>query len=217
MKNQVSILLIASAAAFTTNVWGTEDGSYTNYDAIVNELKASADEHEAPQEPDLNWDEVALQGGLSFVVSSPSVSIPSPEGRLTANSLFLKGFEAHVGANLFSKRVRGEVAFRNFVPEDFGSTMAKLRELQARLMFLPPIQDKNYLRMGFGLSVRNMDVTIGDYSASTTTPAASLILGFEHKFTHTISVGPDIAYYSPLNDSSDKSSFDGAIRLNASF
>jgi hypothetical protein len=217
MKNHVFVLLIASAAAFTTNVRASEDGSYTNYDAIVNELKASADEHEAPQTPDLNWDEVALQGGLSFVVATPSVAISSPNGTLTANSLFLKGFEAHIGANLFSKKVRGEVAFRNFVPEDFGSTQAKLRELQARLMFLPPIQDKNYLRMGFGLGVRSMDVTIGSYSTSATTPAASLILGFEHKFTRTISVGPDIAYYSPLNDSFDKSSFDGAIRLNASF
>jgi len=216
MKNQISTLLIATATAFTTNVWAYDDESYSNYDSIVNELKASAEERQTPEHPDLNWDEVALQGGLSFVTSVPSVALSGVNGTKTA-SMLLKGFEAHAGANLFSKRVRGELAFRNFVPEDLGSTQVKLRELQARIVFLPPIQDKYFLRMGFGLGARYMDVNLGGNRASTTTPAASLILGFEHKFTHTISIGPDIAYYSPLNDSFDKSSFDGAIRLNASF
>lgn len=214
MKNQVSILLIASAAAFTTNVWASEDGSYTNYDAIVSELRASAEDRDEPKPVDLNWDEVSLHVGMAFVDTVPSVKFPNG----SASFGMMNGFEVHAGANLFSKKVRGEIAFRNYLPADNGMGHLKLRELQARVLALPPINENNLLRMGFGLGARYMELDFGsEFSGSTTTPAASLILGFEHRFTHSISLGPDIAYYSPMSTTFDKSGFDGAIRLNATF
>lgn len=214
MKEQFSILLVAIAALTSTNVWAYDDESYTNYDSIVNELKASADDSSVPEQPDLNWDEVALHVGMAYVNSIPSLRTPAGEPSFG----MVNGFEVHTGANLFSKKVRGEIAFRNFMPADNGSGHFKLRELQARVLALPPINDSNLLRMGIGLSARYMDIELGrEFNGSSTTPAANLILGFEHRFTRSIAVGPDVAYYSPLSTTFDKSSWDGAIRLNATF
>lgn len=214
MKTWFSALLIAIVSLFTTNVWAYEDESYTSYDSIVNELKASADDNSAPEQPDLNWDEVSLHVGMAYVNSVPDISIPGD----SATFGMINGFEVHTGANLFSKKVRGEIAFRNFMPADIGSGRLKLRELQARVLALPPINDSNLLRMGFGLSARYMDIDFGpEFNGSATTPAANLILGFEHRFTRSIAVGPDLAYYSPMATTFDKSSWDGAIRLNATF
>ncbi len=214
MKNRLPKLLLAAIVFTATNVWAQDEESFTNYEAIVNELKASADYEPPRTEPDLNWDEVALQGGMSIVTSFVNINAPGSG----SGSGMLKGFEAHAGANLFTRQVRGEIAFRTFAPEDLsGGLHVNLRELETRLIFLPVLADKMLLRMGFGFTARYMDLDAKTFHGSETTPASALILGFEHKLSRAVSVGPDIAYRSALSDTFDKSAWDAAIRLNASF
>ncbi len=209
--------LIAIAILSSTNVWADEDGSYTNYDAIVNELKADAEDRPEPVVEGLGWDEVALSAGMS--VATSFISITAPNGATGGG--MLKGFEIFTGANLFSKSARGEIGFRSFAPEDFGKVHVDLREFEARLIFLPPLRDKLTMRMGLGLTARYMDIdgrTNGKSEHSEAmTPATALILGLEHRLSRAVTVGPDIAYRSALSDSFDKSAWDAAIRLNASF
>ena len=211
------ISFIALTVLCATNVRADEDGSYTNFDAIVSELKADAEDTTQPVRDDLNWDEVALSGGMALAGSF--VSITAPNGATGGG--MLKGFEVFTGANLFSKKARAELGFRSFAPEDFGKVHVDLRELEARLMFLPVLRDRLTMRMGMGLTMRYMDIDgrAGGVSehAEASTPATALILGLEHKLSRAVSVGPDVAYRSALNDSFDKSAWDAAIRLNATF
>lgn len=209
--------LLAACIWGATNVQADEDGSFVSYEAIVSELKANADDVVPAPRNDLNWDEVALHGGMSLATSF--ISIDAPNG--AHGDGMLKGFEIFSGANLFSKQARAEIGFRSFAPEDLGRINVDLKELEARMIFLPTLYDRTLLRMGLGLTLRYMDLDSRKDNASThskaTTPASSLILGIEHKISKAVSVGPDFAYRSALNDSFDKSAWDAAIRLNATF
>jgi len=218
MADCLKVTALTLAILCTTNVWANyDDDSFVNYDSIISELKASAEDvPEVVQNP-LGWDEVAIHGGMSIATSF--VSITAPNGAFGGG--MMKGFEAHIGMNLFSRVARAELAYRSFAPEDFGKVHVDLREVEARLIFLPVLQDKLLLRMGFGLTARYMEID-GRHNGESvhseaTTPASSVIVGVERKLSPAVSVGPDIAYRSALTDSFDKSSWDAAIRLNATF
>jgi hypothetical protein len=208
------ILVLSLGLAYATNVAAAEDGSYQNYDAIVSELKASADEP-LPPRVDTRWDDVALHGGFGFATAL--VNVYAPEG-IGAHGI-LKGFEAHCGMNLFSTRVRAEGTFRNFSDESINAGLrVDLREFELALIFLPNLNAGNALRMGAGLTARNMTLSSATFSHQTTTPDSSVILGFEHKISKQVSLGPDFAYRSALiGDTFDRYSWDAAFRLNATF
>lgn len=213
MKISASALALGLSMMVATNVWADEDDSYTNYDSIVSELKASADEPTEPEQPDLNWDEVSLHGGMGFVTEMYSVAAGSG-----ASEGLMKGFEAHAGANLFTRKVRAEIAFRNFVPDNSSINVnVSLRELQARVIFLAPMTENLFLRMGFGLSARYMDLDLGDFHGSEMTPSGNMIVGFEYKVARAVSLGSDMTYHSSFTNTFDKSRWNSAIRLNATF
>lgn len=215
----ISFLILSFAA--TTNVWADDD-SYTNYDSIVSDLQALADDTPPPIETD--WEDVAMQGGMSFVTSLVSLSPNLPDSRLEMTS-FLTGIEGHVGSNLFSKQVRAELAARIFFPKETGNeTQVNMKELDARMVFLPRFNSRTLIRMGLGMGMRFVDMEgrnpsrQGTYSLSSGDLASNIFLGFERKVGATVSVGPDVAYRSSLTDGSiAKSSWDAAIRLNATF
>ena len=209
--------LIAMLFTSGTLVWAIEDDSYTSYDAIVGDLKASADTPtlKAPVREELNWDEVAIQGGLGLTASM--ITFAGPDN--IRGSGLLKGFEAHAGFNLFSKVARGEAAFRNFGSESVsGSTNAVMREIEARIVFLPVVNDQTVLRMGAGLAGRFLSLHAPQGALSENTPFYSLLLGFERKFAKNLAVGPELSHHAALDASSfDKSSWDASLRLNATF
>lgn len=212
-------LLILFVVCGATNVWADDDGSFVNYEAIVNDLKASADQP-LPHEEKTQWDDVAIQGGLGLATSY--VSFDSPALGQNASGL-MKGFEAHVGMNLFSRNARAEATFRNFAQDGINNAVhAGMRELEASVVFLPILQDKTLLRMGGGLSERFLDIQSHVFGRwvqdSSTTPFYSILLGFEHKIAKDVSVGPDFAHHASLDSSSfNKSSWDASFRLNATF
>jgi hypothetical protein len=215
--------MLATLFLFSTNVLAAaeEDKSYTNYDSIVNELKASIDD--TPQAPplqeDFDWQEVALHGGLGFATSY--VSINAPNG--TAGTGLLKGIVFNFGMNLFTRSIRAEGAFSSYAQEELDNNLkADLKEFELRVVYLPKLQQNTYMRLGLGLAARYMslDSRVNDqwqnYQAST--PSSVLLLGFEQKVSSTISFGPDISYRSALeSDTFDKSAWNASFRLNATF
>lgn len=218
---KTAFITLAFLAIGTTNVWAFDDDeSFTSYDAIISELKTDADAYR-PVSETVDWDAVAMHGGLGFTASFVNLEM----GNIGVNqaSGLLKGFEAHVGFNTFSRKGRIEAAFRNFAHDALSNTVnADMRELEGRIVFLPVLSDKSLLRMGGGLSQRFFDVNArlpgGEVHRSWSTPYYSLILGFERKVAKTVSVGPDFSHHAPLDASSySKTAWDASFRLNATF
>lgn len=214
------IFLTLAMMMSTTYVEAEEDddSSYVNYDSLVSELKASAEEPAQPA-PSTDWEDVAIHLGAGIVTSF--VDVTSPEGINGAG--VLKGFEAHAGANLFSKKARAEMLFRNYASEPLSTTLsAHLREFELRLVFIPLVRDKMRIRAGAGFAARYMDLRtrsfgqIRDHSVST--PASTFMVGFERKLTPSVTVGPDLSYRSAvISETFDKSAWDASLRINATF
>lgn len=217
----LAVWTLIATGLITTNVWAQEDESFSSYESIINELRdsANAPEPSSDLENGLDWDEIALHGGLSAAFSY--ISAESPSGRLGTG--LLKGFEGHFGMNLFSRVSRAEMVYRNFSPEVLSrETTLTMNEFEARIVFLPVLRDRVLLRMGAGLSARQTEATFRDGAQTSRITqahgASSLLLGFERKLAREVSLGPDFSYRSPMtNDSIEKSSWDASFRLNATF
>ncbi len=202
----------------STNVLAEDDDeSYVGFDSLVSELTAKAQDPVPVDSSD--WEDVALHAGVGIVTSY--ISIRSPEGEAGAG--IMKGIEAHFGANLFSKRLRAEVLFRNYAAESLTSSLtADLKEFELRAVYLPYLRDRMRMRIGAGFSARYMDVDTrtatvsADHSRST--PSASFLLGFERKITSSVAIGPDLTYRSAIvSETYDKSAWDASLNLNATF
>ena len=204
--------------AFSTNVRAEEDGSYVAYDAIVNELKASADD--VPKATSTNdWDEVALHAGIGF--STSLVSFHLPDGN-SGSGLF-KGLQVSGGFNLFSRDVRAEAAYSAYQHESFAGNMGgDLKEFELRLVYSPKTSTGMIARFGAGLAARYMDIAVhgsaSETAYSVSTPTTLLLFGLEKKVGKSVALGPDISYRSAIGGASiDKSSWDASLRLNATF
>jgi len=205
-------------SSLSTYVWADEDGSFTNYEAIVNELKASAEEKPMPTHTEVNWQDVALHGGLAFATSFMDVSSPSG----TAGAGLLKGVEVSLGMNLYSEKFRGEAAFTMYGQDGLQNGLkADLHEFEARALYLPSLNDKTTVRLGLGLAARYLDLQDTSHGSATydaTTPVSVLIVGFERKIAPSLTLGPDLSYRSALvSDSFDKTAWNASFRLNATF
>lgn len=219
MKHIIFSVMACLAFALSTNVWADEDGSYTSYDEIVNQLKASADAPSRPAVEVYQWDDVALHGGVGLATSwvSPQTPTGGPASGL------LKGVEFNVGMNLFTRQLRAEGAFSTYTQSELNAeNKADLQEFELRLIFMPKIQDNLSLRVGMGLTTRYMTLAAltgnqwQNYSAST--PGSLLLLGFERKISQNIALGPDIAYHSAfVSDTFDKTAVNASFHLNATF
>jgi hypothetical protein len=210
-------VLLGFVLVVSTLVWADDEDSFTSYDSIISELRQAARKPERQETQNL-FPKLTFHGGLSLaasVINISSSTFRNPTGGV------LKGFEAHVGVDLLTSTARGELAFRNLGPDPTGRDLEiALRELEARIVFLPNLQDRLNLRMGGGLSARTLKIRSRLLEASEVqgTPFYSLFVGLERKLADSVSVGPDLAYRSSLDASSiDKSSWDACFRLNATF
>ena len=201
------VVLVERGAAATGD-------SFSSYDSIVNELKSDAEVDLKPKHEAMDWESVALTGSLGF--AGALVDVPNVGG----GQGFLKGFEAAIGAQLFSKQARAEVAFRNYAGERLsGNAHADMREFEARVIFLPPLGEETRVRMGLGLNERVLTVT-PDRGTSVDRSGLyySLLVGLEHRLSPAVSIGPDVAYRDTLSARDQrKSSWDASFRLNANF
>ena len=214
------IVLFGSISFFSTFVWAADEGSFTGYEAIVSELKASVDETPTvvPTE-DLDWEDVAIHAGVALAGSWVAVTSPQRVG----GSGLLKGIEINFGMNLFTRRLRAEGAFSNYAQEELDPNLkADLKEFELRLVYLPYAQDGMTLRFGTGLAARYMNLESRTNAHWTnfqaTTPSSLFLAGFERKISKSITFGPEVSYRSAVvADTFDKSSWDASFRLNATF
>ena len=214
-----SACLLLTMASSPTKVWADEDGSYVNYESIVNELKASAEEPVQAAPEELNWADVAVHGGVGLVTSF--VHLTSPEG--VGGYGLLKGFEANFGFNLFTQSARVETLFRTYAQESINESLtAGVREFEMRLVFLPVLQERMRLRMGAGISARYTSLNSfanGQWNNhSESAPFSNLSVGIERRIAKSVTLGPDLSYCSALTgDTFGAAAWDASLRLNATF
>lgn len=209
----LTALILALFLAPTIVLAEDEDDNYTNYDSLVSQLEMQAEEP-VPVTSDIDWEEVALHGGLGLIASYYNIN-QSAAGSTVSASGMMRGFQLHFGVNLFTRRARVEGVFRNYASESINNQyVVDLKEFEFRGIYLPPMSDKMKLRFGGGLAARYM--TLNSEKAST--PVAAFLVGFERSITPTVSFGPDLTYRSPLvSDTFDKASFDASLKMNATF
>lgn len=212
-----SLILLFS---FSTMVWALDDEeSFTSYESIVSELKASTEQMKPAPIVEDPWDQVGIYAGLGLATSSISAEVPG----LPPSSGLLKGLQAHFGIDLFTKYLRAEGAFRTFAQEPLsGSAYGSLKEFELRGVFVPAPYGKNLIRLGTGLSARYLDIKSRGVAArktyEATTPASVFFLGLERKIAQNIAFGPDISYRSALiEETFDKIAWDLCLKLNANF
>lgn len=217
-----SVLYIVGALLlFPALVLADDDASYTNYDAIVSELRASADDRPAapPTRDTFDWEEVAIHGGIGLATSWASVATPNG----AVGSGLMKGVTVNFGTNLFTRRLRAEGAFSSFAQEGFDENLkASLKEFELRVMYMAAANPNTTLRFGLGLAARYLTIDAANagrwenYQSST--PSSVAMIGFERKITSNVAVGPDLSYRSALiADTLDKSAWNASFRLNATF
>jgi len=220
--NKLILFLLSSLMGWSALVAAEEDGSYTSYDSIVNELRSNADDSKPARAPrnDFNWDDVAIHGGVGFATSWESIATANG----ASGSGLLKGIAVNFGINLFTSVLRAEGAFSSYAQDTFSEGMrASLKEFELRMMYLPTLNSKTTLRFGLGLTARYLTVDAQNSSGSwstfdETTPASVFMLGFERKLTANMAIGPDLSYRSALvSDTIDKSAWNATFRLNATF
>jgi len=211
-------LFLVSILMLTTKVLAQESESYSHYDDIVAELKASAEDPVPPAANRLEWDDVAMHGGIGLASSYTHLIFPMAGGVMETSGL-LMGFELHGGMNLFSRVARLEVAFRNFPQKQITPEVAvKAKDYEGRLLFVPQIFTRTSLRMGTGLSLHEVNVSSLDGTYSERPWRYSVLLGLERKVAESVSLGPDFSYRAPLASATfEKSSWDASFRLNATF
>ena len=210
------MLSLLVAAVLTGPAHANDGDSFANYDSIVSELKADAETTPVVKLEPMDWDSVALHGSLGLAGSL--ISVPN-QRRGTSSPGFLKGFEAAIGSNTFSSQARAELAFRNFANERVAAGLdAEMREFEARMIFLPKLQDDVRLRMGFGLTQRLLNFASDGDKGDRSGTYYTLLIGAERSVAKAISVGPDLAYRDSMSRASGrKSSWDASFRLNATF
>ena len=216
--NKVIRATLVLVLGFATAAAAADGDSFTTYDSIVNELKSDAEIDFKPKHEVMDWESVAISGSLG--VAGALVDVPNVGGSGRGGAGFMKGFEAAVGANTFSKQARAELAFRNYAGEKLsGGVHADMREFEARMIFLPPLRDDTRVRMGLGLSERILSATPErGRTVDRSGLYYGLLMGLEHQVSKAVSIGPDLAYRDSLNNRSDrKSSWDASFRLNANF
>lgn len=221
-KMSKSVLYIVGLfLCFPSLVLADDDASYTSYDSIISELRATADERPPtpPVSDGFDWEEVAIHGGIGFATSWASVATPNG----AVGSGLMKGVTVNFGTNLFTRKLRAEGAFTSYAQENFDENVkASLKEFELRVMYMNQMNEKTTLRFGLGLAARYLTVDSANsgqwenYQAST--PSSVAMIGFERKITPSVAVGPDLSYRSALiAETIDKSAWNASFRLNATF
>ena len=216
-----SVLYIFASLLFVPAlVLAEDDGSYTSYDSIVSELRASADDRPPVlSSDDFSWDEVAIHGGIGLATSWASVSTPNG----MVGSGLMKGLTLNFGTNLFTRKLRAEGAFSSYAQEGFTEGLkASLKEFELRLIYMAAMNAKTSLRFGLGIAARYLTLDAAPAGRwenfQSSTPSSVAMIGFERKITPTVAVGPDLSYRSALiSETLDKSAWNASFRLNATF
>jgi hypothetical protein len=156
---------------------------------------------------------------VGFVAGRAQLDVPKQIPR----SVNLQGVEAVLGIDLFTQRWIAEGALRAFNQQEYSNSEVSLKEFDLRLVHQIPISRGIEARFGGGMSARYVSFSglpseVTGVSSEYSTPASVVLLGLQARFSHVIGLSADVSYRSRLiNDTVDKGSMDGSIRLSGSF
>lgn len=218
MKYILFILLgLNSASSHAATIDSDESG--LGYEAIVGELEKLDTPAPAPGENDDPFELAKIHVGFAMLSSYSNFQVANGKG----DSGLLTGFELSFGIDLFSPNWMALGSLRSYSSDRLGESLkAKLQEFDLKFLY------KNYLSrrvqgvFGLGLSARYLDLKSIEAgvpkTTQYTTPASVLSAGFMARMGKQVSVGPEFSYRSALiNETADKNSFDGMLKLDAQF
>jgi hypothetical protein len=197
----------------------TEDEDFMSYDAIVNELSSSS-KSSLPGLPEGDsFDSILLHAGVGLATSY--VFLSPKEGPRSYG--FLKGFEANLGIDLFSRNWLAEGSLRSFGTEELRrDSYASLKEFDLKVVYQDALTGKMLFRLGGGMAARYLNYKFendkGTQEQKFSTPATLISAGLKAQITSALSIGTELGYRSALvQDTIDDSAIDASLRLDARF
>ena len=186
------------------------------YDSIVKELSKSRAKTGPLSHP---LENIKFHGGVGFVSSFVFVE---PLGQESASG-FMRGFQASLGIDLFSKKWSAETAIRSFgtteLEEEF---QANLQEFDLKVVYRTPISQLFDFRLGGGLAARYLEITLRRdgviQTEKFTTPSSVFLTGLDAVVSDTVTIGAEVAYRSSMIDeTADRKAIDASLRVDAHF
>lgn len=216
------IAIVTSEASAFEN----DDENYVSYDSIVNDLtKSAAGEARSTsrlsrpstssQDP---FENIWIHAGVGLVQNTQSLTLPNG----TETSVSGRGIQAALGIDVLSQNIAAEGSVRSFGEGEDSSSRVSLKEFDLKVWFktwLPSSSQTRFqARFGGGLTARYMTVRQLKETFDAVTPASVASLGGDMFLTDRISVGLDIsARNSMVNETFDRTSYDGTLRVDTHF
>lgn len=222
-KKLVLFALISTlTSAFSLSSWAydsTEGEDWVSYDSIISELSTSKGNANEVLPSDDAFDQIKLHAGVGLATSYVFVS-PKQSSRVYG---FLRGFEANMGIDLFSRKWMAEGTFRSFGSEELrqGEEIS-LKEFDLKVVYQDKMSNKLGYKFASGLASRYLNYIAntpnGRIEEKYSTPSAILATGLRAYVSPMISVGADVGYrWAMVEDTIDESAIDAALRLDARF
>lgn len=217
------VLLCAQTALAQTDgpVGESDEANYVPYDSIVQDLqkRQGADGSLRGPRPSRSasgdpFENVWLHAGAGFTQATQNLALPN--GVVVHHAG--RGIQATLGIDILGPSFAAEGAVRSFGETDESQAKVELKEFDLKVFFKSRPQPSLGLRAGGGLAARYMTVRHAGNTYDLTTPASVLAAGGDLYLSSTVSIGFDLsARYAMINDSFDRSSYDGTIRLDTHF
>lgn len=192
--------------------------NFSAYEDIVRELKSSETQSIRSSIDRENSIPIRIHGDIGFVTSRLNLDLP----KTYSQSQGLQGTEVVLGIDLFSPTWRAEGALRSFRTEKFSSGNISLREFDLRVVREAKVSPAIDFRVGGGMSARYLKLTNlpaeDGLILDNSTPASLFLLGLKGSFSPTIALSVDLTFKNRLvNETIDRGSIDGAVRVSGSF
>jgi hypothetical protein len=196
-----------------------KNNSFTHWDQIVNDLKASIKEETPAVKTSYGMDDLQISAGMDLSFAYLSVSgDPRFEG-----SGLLKGVGLSFGIDLFDPEIQAEGSFRNYSSEALSKDLhAEMREFELKLVNSKRFSYGTRLRLGLGIAARSLDLKArtreGTFTKTESSPSAVFTVGFGRTFGRNLFIGPDVSYRTAIaGDDFHQSSLDIHLKANALF
>ena len=134
------------------------------------------------------------------------------------SSKYHNGFQFSVGTELGNDQWASEMALRSFSESRVGTESRSLQELDLKVLHKNHFNKNSGYRLGAGLGTRFLKIDDLKTHTNETNPTAIMFGGVDIFASHSMSVGVESGYRSPMvNSSADKGGLDFALRMDAYF
>ncbi len=214
LKAIQSTLITLSLFTLPTLVQAASSSDYeeVSYDDLLNEL--SAKKQTLVRSNTSSFDDTRIHAGVGYVNAFTNISASGQNFNRHAN-----GIQLSVGMDLFTPEWYSEAVLRNYGVSTSGSEEFTLREVDLKIGYTNKLEGIWNYTLSSGLSNRFMKFSDSakGISVDDTTPSLVVSTGFLAQVHKNLSIGGEVSARSAMvNRTSDKNSFDFAIRINTS-